>query len=123
MRKLRRICFKRSFISKILRGEKTQTRRPFRSNNNFKVGEVLKINNSNIHILISHKYAQKLGEISSEEIRKEGFSSPEEFQEAWKRIYGEWDPEQQVWVYEFKLLNPENSTQNLKITHLKLKAG
>ena len=100
---MRRIYFKRPLIFKILRGEKTQTRR---LSDRFRIGEIYRVNSSEIWILITRKYQQRLGEISQEEIHKEGFSSLSEFRQAWRKIYGRYDPDQQVWAYEFKVISP-----------------
>lgn len=45
---------------------------------------------------------QKLGEISSEDVKKEGYNSLEEFRKAWIEINDKWDPKQIVTVYEFE---------------------
>ena len=100
---MRRIHFKHPFIFKIISGEKTQTRR---LSSRYHIGEVLSVNGSEIWILITRKYQQRLGEISMQEIRKEGFNSPEEFQKAWKSIHGSWNPNMKVWAYEFKVISP-----------------
>ena len=100
---MRRIYFKRPFISLILQGRKTQTRR---TSSRYQVGEILSVNSSEIWILITKKYRQRLGDITPEEIRREGFSSLKEFQDTWKRIYGRWNPDAQVWTYEFKVISP-----------------
>ena len=55
-------------------------------------------------ILILRRFGQRLGDVTEEDARKEGFSSKEEFREAWTAIYGSWNPEQIVTAYEFKLL-------------------
>ena len=102
-RLMRRIYFKRPLIFKILRGEKTQTRR---LSDRFRIGEIYRVNSSEIWILITRKYQQRLGDITPEEIRREGFSSLKEFQDTWKRIYGRWNPDAQVWTYEFKVISP-----------------
>jgi len=34
------------------------------------------------------------------------FSSIEESQQAWTRIFGSWNPDMQVWAYEFRLISP-----------------
>jgi len=90
---MQRIYFKRPFIPLILRGEKTQTRR---FSGRYKVGEIYRVNSTEIWILIIRKYRQRLGSITLEEARKEGFDSREEFQDAWKRIYGSWNPSMEV---------------------------
>lgn len=48
---------------------------------------------------------QLLGHTSEAEARAEGFSGLEEFQETWYRIHGHYNPEQPVWVLEFRLIN------------------
>jgi len=106
---MQRILFKRPFISLILSGEKTQTRR---LSGRYRPGEIYRVNNTEIWILITRKYRQRLGDISREEIFKEGFSSPSEFRQAWKRIYGRYDPDLQVWAYEFKVISPLHCIYN-----------
>ena len=100
---MRRIRFKRSFLPLILSGRKTQTRR---MSGRYRVGEIYRVNNTEIWILITRRYRQRLGEISPEEIHKEGFSSLEEFRRAWTRIFGSWNPDLLVWAYEFKVISP-----------------
>lgn len=39
-----------------------------------------------------------------EDIQKEGFRSLEELKREWTNIYGEWNPDQIVTVYEFRLI-------------------
>jgi len=47
-----------------------------------------------------------LGDITPEEVHKEGFSSLKEFKKTWKSIYGSWNPGMEVWTYEFKVISP-----------------
>jgi hypothetical protein len=99
--------FKRRLIQKVRSGEKTQTRRTHKRT--WKLGKTYSIRASYFgkpegHIKITKKFKQKLGEISPEDVKKEGFNSLEEFRRAWEEIYGKgsWNPEQIVTVYEFK---------------------
>ena len=39
-----------------------------------------------------------------EEAMKEGGYIIEQFKEKWKEIHGYWNPNEVVWVYEFKIL-------------------
>ena len=57
------------------------------------------------HIIIIRKFKQRLGDISLEDVGKEGYSSIEEFQRAWEEVHGlgGWNPDLIVTVYEFKL--------------------
>ena len=104
------MLFRKEHIDKILRGEKTQTRRLSRYQ--YKVGRTYRIQRSwykwtDIKILITRRYRERLGDITPAEIRKEGYNSLEEFKQAWTDINGYWDPDKIVTVYEFKLLSPD----------------
>jgi len=104
------LLFKRHHIKKILRGEKTQTRRV--SQRKYKVGKVYGVRDRwygqpKARILITRRFRQRLGDITEEDVRKEGYSSLEEFKKAWEEIHGVWDPEDIVWVYEFKNVNKD----------------
>lgn len=97
--------FKRRHIHKIHEGQKTQTRRTHKRT--WKLGKTYSIRASYFgkpegHIKILKKFKQPLGEISLEDVKKEGFESLEDFRKAWIEINGSWDPEQVVTVYEFK---------------------
>jgi len=102
--------FKPEHVKKILRGEKTQTRRVHL--HTWIIGKVYPIKTHWLckreeapgKIIILRKFRQKLGEISPEDVKKEGYNSLEEFRREWEKLHGEWNPEQVVWVYEFKLV-------------------
>jgi hypothetical protein len=53
-----------------------------------------------------------LGDISAEDIRKEGFNTLAEFEEEWININGSWDPDLVVIAYEFKLLRDSDRMTN-----------
>lgn len=100
--------FKRKHIKKIFEGRKTQTRRIHK--HTWKVGKVYGIRDRWFrkpqgYILITRKFRQRLGDISLEDIKKEGYNSLREFRRAWEEIHGSWDPEQVVIVYEFKVVS------------------
>jgi len=102
--------FKRRHIHKMHQGQKTQTRRTHK--HTWKIGRTYAIRDRWFgkalgHIKITRKFRQKLGDISSEDIKKEGYKDIREFRRAWEQINGEgsWNPEQIVTVYEFKLVN------------------
>lgn len=103
--------FKRRNIHKIHEGQKTQTRRTHKRT--WKLGKTYSIRASYFgkpegHIKVTKKFQQKLGDISPEDVKKEGFNSLEAFRKAWEEINGKgsWDPEQTVIVYEFELVQP-----------------
>ncbi|MBN2336255.1 ASCH domain-containing protein [Candidatus Bathyarchaeota archaeon] len=99
------LLFKRRFLTKILRGDKTQTRR--RSRPSVKIGGTYHLRNGYSklpeRITVTALYTQRLGDITPGDAEAEGFGSVGEFKEAWTGIYGGWDPEQKAWVVEFTL--------------------
>jgi len=106
------VIFREEMVDQIVSGVKTQTRR--RSKITYKEGRVyqIKLNwfkKTEHHIRILKVFQQRLGDVSHEEARKEGFSSVEGFQAKWVEIYGSWNPDEMVTAYEFKLL--ENRDQ------------
>jgi hypothetical protein len=106
--------FKPELLKKILEGTKTQTRRPgkqrYREGRRYGVRSS-RFKKSEAHIVITRSRREKLGDISREDAKKEGFSNVEEFQTTWRRIYRRWNPTQIVTVYDFELApetyNPE----------------
>jgi len=103
------MLFKKKHIELILAGRKTQTRRLPGKSANYSVGRVYAIRDrwfskAQGYILITRKFRQKLGEISLEDVRKEGYESLEEFRRAWEEVHGpeSWQPNLTVTVYEFK---------------------
>ena len=100
--------FKRRHLRKILDGTKTQTRRIHKYT--LQIGKTYAVRDrwfskAQGHILITRKFRQRLGDISPEDLQKEGFSSLTEFKKEWKKIFGpdSWNPDQIVTCYEFKL--------------------
>jgi len=102
------LIFKREHIKKILEGTKTQTRR--RHKHLLKAGKVYDIRKDWYHstghkILITRVRRQRLGDITPEEAQAEGGYTVEEFKEVWRRINGVWDPDEEVVVYEFRVVD------------------
>lgn len=100
--------FKRDLLAFILSGRKTQTRRIH--SHEWKLGRVYGVRDKLFgkpvaHIMVIRKFRQRLGDISLEDVRKEGYSSLQEFQRAWAEVHGQgsWNPDLIVAVYEFKL--------------------
>jgi len=65
----------------------------------------IRIKQSEIWILITRKYKQRLGSITPEEARKEGFSSRKN-SAASGSAFMDHGPDAQVWAYEFKVISP-----------------
>jgi len=102
------IAFKRPLLSLILQGRKTQTRR-IPNKYQLQEGRIYPIIDNwtegpKAYIRITRKFYQKLGEISLEDVRKEGFQNLEDFKATWKSIYGAWQPDLTVIAYEFEVV-------------------
>lgn len=105
------MLFKKKHIKKILKHRKTQTRRT--GKRQYKVGHRYGIRSSRIeksvaHIVITHRFKEKLGQISLEDAKKEGYESIEEFCRDWEKDYGSWNPEETVSTYEFELVSSDS---------------
>lgn len=103
------LLFKKQFINKIKEGTKTQTRRLKQPR--LKIGKKYSLR-ENYHtalpdkILITDIYPQYLGDITLEDVRREGFTKETEFKKVWADIYGEYDPDVFIWVIEFQYIDP-----------------
>ncbi len=105
------MLFKKKHVEMILAGRKTQTRRLPGKSANYAIGRVYAIRDrwfskAQGYILITRKFRHRLGDITPEDLKKEGYSSLEEFRRAWIEINGpeSWQPNLTVTVYEFKPL-------------------
>jgi len=111
------MLFKKGHIAMILRGEKTMTRRLHKRP--YRVGHTYRIQRgwydwTDIYILITRRFRQRLGDISPQDIRKEGYQTLKEFKEAWIEINGFWNPNILVWAYEFKRAPSPQARENKK---------
>jgi hypothetical protein len=100
--------FKRKYIERILEGRKVQTRRIHRGE--WKLGRTYAIKDRWFgkpkgHIVITRKFRERLGDISLEDVQKEGYGNLEDFRKAWEEIHGlgSWNPDLVVTVYEFRV--------------------
>ena len=101
------LLFKRQFITKIREGAKTQTRRL--NQPRLKIGKKYSLRENYQttlpdKILITDIYQQYLGDITPEDIKREGFTTKTEFTNTWTEIYGQYDPEMYIWVIEFQYI-------------------
>ena len=109
--------FKRNHLRKVLAQEKTQTRRTHKYT--WIIGKTYAIRDRWFskpqgHITVTRKFRQRLGDISPEDVQKEGFSSLEEFKQEWTALHGSWNPEQIVTAYEFKLTDSKQLRRGFK---------
>ncbi len=92
----------------ILSGRKTQTRRVWKKPR-ARVGAVHKaktalFSRDNFALIrIIGLRRERLGDITLEDVRREGYDTLEEFKEVWIRINKSWDPELEVYVVSFEL--------------------
>ena len=52
---------------------------------------------------VTNVYRKKLGDFDEEDARREGGYTLDEFKEVWKKLHGEWNPNESVYVIQFKL--------------------
>lgn len=102
--------FKKDLRAKVLDGSKTETRR-LNTKRLLSVGRVYKIHLDwykflpYVGLLITARRIEKLGEITKEGAEAEGGYTVPEFQRLWKSINGSWDPDVDVVVYTFKVVD------------------
>ena len=104
------VLFKKQFIDKIRRGEKTQTRRIW-TKSRVKIGNVYPCQTSYFsepfaRIKVTGLWQERLGHISGRDVKAEGFNALAEFIDAWKVINGSYDPNTMVYVVQFEVVYP-----------------
>lgn len=104
------MLFKPEHVSPILTGRKTQTRRVWkkpraRAGSIHKAKTVLFSREYFALIRITDVRKERLGDISLEDVRREGYDTREAFKEEWIRINGAWNPELEVFVVSFELVS------------------
>jgi hypothetical protein len=105
------ILFKPEHVEPILRGEKTQTRRigkcRWRPGSIHQAKTDFKKSSKPFALLrIVSVRQERLGDISEDDAKKEGYSSVAAYKEVFKRIYGWWDENALVWVVDFEVVRP-----------------
>jgi hypothetical protein len=103
-----RMLFKLEHVEPILSGCVTQIRKNW-SKPMAKVGSVHKAKTalfskeSFASIRITGLRKERLGDISLEDVYKEGYDDLESYKAAWKRSAGAWDPNIMVYIVNFEL--------------------
>lgn len=85
-------------VEKVIKGEKTATRRNGRYAD---IGEIMELNG--VEFVVEQVYSQSLGEMTNEHARQEGYESLEEYKNAILSFHPgmKWLPKMKVWVHEF----------------------
>jgi len=103
------MLFKKEHVPMIMSGRKTATRRAWKSPM-AKIGGIYKAKLSMFKpdcfakIRVTAMYNQKLKDMSQSDYEKEGYNSKEEFMSIWKEINHYWNPDMNVTVIEFALV-------------------
>ena len=102
------MIFQKDLIKKILNGTKTMTRRSFRSRDRYRIGRTYTVQPGRgkhglFKIKVTNLKFEWLGDITSEDIKAEGYNTKEEFVEAWKRFNKNYNPRQAVTVIKFEV--------------------
>jgi len=101
------ILFKPEHVPMILNHTKTQTRR--KGKRRWKVGSVhqaktnFKKDSTFASVLILAVREEPLGAITEAGAKAEGYNSVAEYQEVFKKIYGAWEPDEEVHVVDFEV--------------------
>lgn len=95
--------FSKKHAEDIKEGIKTQTARKG-LDPKIKLGSVVRAAITHFADLkITEVYKKKLGDFNEEDAKREGGYTLEEFKEVWKKFHGEWNPNESVYVIQFKL--------------------
>lgn len=102
------MIFSEDHISKIRDGTKTMTRRSFRSRNTYRIGRSYTVQPGRgkhglFKIKVTDLKFEWLGDITSEDIKAEGYDTKEEFVEVWSKINKNYNPRQAVTVIKFEV--------------------
>lgn len=103
------ILFKREFVDPILSSAKTESRRRWkrplvREGGVYWAATGFRREDRFAKLRVKYVRRQRLGDVTEEDAKKEGCSSLEEFREVWRRVYGSWDPDEEVYVVGFEVV-------------------
>ncbi|HET7658685.1 MAG TPA: ASCH domain-containing protein [Bacillales bacterium] len=95
-------------VEKAIKGEKTQIRR---SEKYVQVGDIMELEGHRFEF--TNIYQQKLGDMTEEDVRAEGYSSLEDYKKHLKNLHSftrvlpflPWFKSMKVWVHEFRRID------------------
>lgn len=105
------ILFKSFHVPLILTRQKTETRRVWSHGCRVKVGSVHQAKTSLFakeyfaELRILKVWKQRLGEMTSQNAKAEGYRTVAEYKKIWEEINGSWNDGQEVWAVRFKILD------------------
>lgn len=93
-----RLVTKPDDVEKVIAGKKTATRRNGRYAD---IGEIMELKKH--RFVVERVYRQKLGDVTDEDARREGFENLEAYKQSILSLHPgmEWLPHMKVWVHEF----------------------
>ncbi|RST73069.1 ASCH domain-containing protein [Siminovitchia acidinfaciens] len=93
-----------SDVEKVLKGEKTATRRNGRYAD---IGEIMELQGA--QFIVENVYSQSLGEMTDKHARQEGYTSLEDYKNVILSYHPgmKWVPSMKVWVHEFAPLQKQ----------------
>lgn len=91
-------------VEKVIKGEKTATRRNGRYAD---IGEIMELKGK--QFIVDNVYSQSLGEMTDEHARQEGYTSLEDYINVILAYHPgmKWLPKMKVWVHEFSPLKTQ----------------
>lgn len=95
---IERLVTKEEDVERVLRGEKTATRRNGRYAD---AGEIMQLKDKKYKV--TRVYQQQLGDLSDQDVRQEGFSDLEAYKTYILSMHPgmPWVPQAKIWVHEF----------------------
>jgi len=95
---IERLVTKPADVEKVITGMKTATRRNGRYAD---IGETMELGDN--RFVVERIYRQRLGEITEEDAKKEGFANLDAYKESILSMHPgmKWLPQMKVWVHEF----------------------
>ena len=96
--------FSKVHAEAIVKGGKTQTSRK-NKDPRLKRGVIVRAQVTHYADLqITDVYRKRLGDFDEEDAKREGGYTLEEFKEVWRRLHGEWNPNEYVYIIQFNSL-------------------